>query len=98
MRSLTLPVVFVLAGHQSDHPWPAPGFGRSTRDPWIPGPGGHACIWCQHAYPHSSNAFLKTDFEPQLKGADACLVAVARDLGLKSEIKPLYKREHDDYG
>ncbi|MCJ1359988.1 MAG: hypothetical protein MMC33_009991 [Icmadophila ericetorum] len=59
--------------------------------------GGTLAFGRQHAYPHSSNAFLKTDFEPQLKGADACLVAVARDLGLKSEIKSLYKREHDDY-
>ena len=60
--------------------------------------GGTLAFGCQHAYPHNSDAFLKTEFEPQLKGADACVVAVACDLGLKAEVRPLYLRDCCEFG
>lgn len=56
--------------------------------------GGTLAFGCQHAYNHNSDAFLKADFKLQLKGADACVVAVARDLGLKVDISPLYEDEY----
>lgn len=44
-------------------------------------------------YPHENKTFLKTDIQLQLKGADACLVAAARNLGLAVEVKPHYEDE-----
>lgn len=59
--------------------------------------GGTLAFGCQHAYPHNSDAFLKTDFKPQLKGADACLFAVAEDLGLSVDVQAIYKDPEDNY-
>lgn len=59
--------------------------------------GGTLAFGCQHAYPHNSKAFLSLGLEAQLKGADACLVAVAHDLGLPVCIKPLYKKHSSHY-
>ena len=42
---------------------------------------------CQHLYPHEKSSTFSTDNWLQLKGADACLVAIAHSLGLKVEVK-----------
>ncbi|EIE20653.1 hypothetical protein COCSUDRAFT_57220 [Coccomyxa subellipsoidea C-169] len=63
--------------------------------------GGTLAFGCQHEYHHNSDAFLDSHFRFQadlkllLKGADACVVAVARDLGLKVDINPLFKNENN---
>ena len=47
------------------------------------GRGGTLRIPCQHMYPDIRNkAFVTTDGQPHLKGADACTVAMAHFLGL----------------
>ena len=54
------------------------------------GRGGTFRLACQHMYPHVKNkAFVLTDDQPQLKGADACTVAMAHSLGLKVCVRPL---------
>ena len=56
--------------------------------------GGTLAFGCQHAYHHNSDAYMNADFRfqadltLQLKGADACVVAVARDLGPKMDLSP----------
>ena len=59
--------------------------------------GGTLAFACQHMYPHESGAFLKTNIVLQLKGADACLVSVARSLGLAVDIKPRFDVEPPYY-
>ena len=50
--------------------------------------GGTICFKCQHLYPHEkAPTFLMTDNSLQLKGADACLVAIALGLGLSVDIR-----------
>ena len=46
--------------------------------------GGTLKLPCQHTYPHVENkAFVLTDDQPHLKGADACVVAMANSLDLR---------------
>ena len=54
------------------------------------GRGGTLELACQHMYPHVRNkAFVPTDDQPQLKGADACIVAMAHSLGLTVRMRML---------
>ena len=54
--------------------------------------GGTLAFGCQHAYAHNSKTTLKAGIGTRLKGADACLFAVARELGLRAEVRPIYRR------
>ena len=62
---------------------PAQGIEEALETPGFMEQGGTLAFGCQHAYPHHSRALHKASFEAQLKGADACLMAVAQDLGWK---------------
>ena len=52
------------------------------------GRGGTLRFACQHMYPYVKyRAFVPLDNQPQLKGADACLVAMAQSLRLAVRIR-----------
>lgn len=61
--------------------------------------GATLAFACEHMYPHESKTFLKTDIQLQLKGADACLIATARGLGLAADVRSHFnvKPRSDDY-
>ena len=62
--------------------------GQALEDPAFLVCGGTLKFACQHRYPHEkSTTFLMSDNQLQLKGADACLVALAHSLGLKVDVK-----------
>ena len=52
---------------------------------------------CQHRYPHENDTFLRTDIKLQLKGADACLMTSARNLGLSADVQPRFALDPPDY-
>lgn len=56
--------------------------------------GGSLAFGCQHAYAHNSSLARKQPIETQLKGADACLHAVATELGLRVAVEPVYRRSY----
>jgi hypothetical protein len=55
--------------------------------------GGTLAFGCQHAYAHNSKATVKAGIETRLKGADACLFAVVQQLGLKAQVRPVYRKK-----
>ena len=54
--------------------------------------GGTLAFGCQHAYALNSRFNPPSCIEERLKGADACLFAVAMDLGLSVQVQPIYRK------
>lgn len=64
---------------------------KALADPAFMKQGGTLAFACQHPLPHESYAFLDTHVYSQFKGADACIVAAALNLGLRVSFGTHYK-------